>query len=146
MCKKSQCLITVEGYFDARAKLDMAKTILFESQTPGPKYLGACSPMRGSTVLSTSAGMMAESSTYSVIDSNPRPALCRSVKGSERGPKSRHKIVPSDRGRPKPSSGWHGLRASVVVRDGTTVIKAKGCRQFCGQSSEVSGCGMPKSY
>lgn len=124
----------------------MAKTILFESQTPGPKHLGMCPPMRGSTVLSTSMRRISSLSICLDIDSTSHPALRRSVKGSERRPKSRHKIVPFDRGRPKPYSIWHGLRAFVVVRDGNTVITAKGRRWFCCQGSEVSGCGMLKNY
>ena len=146
VCKKSQCLITVEGYFDARAKLDMAKTILFESQTPGSKNLRMCPPMRGSTVLSTSMRRISRPSICLDIDSTTHPALRRSVKGSERRPKPRHKIVPFDRGRPKPYHIWHGLRAFVVVRDGNAVIEAKERRWFCGQGSEVSGCGMPKNF
>ena len=98
MCKKSQCLITIEGHFDARVKLDMAKTILFESQTPGSKDLRMRPPMRGSTVLSTSMRRISSPSICLDIDSTTHPALRRSVKGSERRPKSRHKIVPFDRG------------------------------------------------
>lgn len=73
---------------------------------------------------------MAGPSTCPVIDSSSHPAFRRDVKGSERGPKSRDRVASSDWGRPKPFIEWHGLRASVVVKDGNAVIMAKGCRQF----------------
>lgn len=110
------------------------------------KNLRMCPPMRGSTVLSTSMRRISRPSICLDIDSTTHPALRRSVKGSERRPKPRHKIVPFDRGRPKPYPIWHGLRAFVVVRDGNAVIEAKERRWFCGQGSEVSGCGMPKNF
>ena len=119
----------------------MAKTILFESKIPGPKYLGMCPPMRGSTVLSTSTRAMSEPSACSDMGTSSRPALRRSVKGSEWRPKSRHKIVSFDRGRPKPSYRWHGLRASVVVKEGNTFIMAKGCRRFCRKVRRLADAG-----
>lgn len=140
----NQCLIPIDGHLMLGQSWTWSRPYCLK-----PRLLaltnGGVSSIEGKIGISTPEDTMASPSTWHAIDSSILPTSNKDDKGSEWRPKSRHSVIPLNRGKPKPSKGWQGFGASVVVKGGNAVTMAKGCRQFSRNISEVSGCGMPKN-